>query len=86
MPLEEYLPRHGTNMGNLKEGEERINEHWRQNHPLHLAKNLPVDQLKKVKYYIDCGENAASHTNFELEMARTTGLIGIKGWQTDWLF
>lgn len=57
MPLEEYLPRHGTNMGNLKEGEERINEHWRQNHPLHLAKNLPVDQLKKVKYYIDCGDD-----------------------------
>lgn len=57
MPDKMYLARHSSAMGQVKEGEERITEHWRQNHPLHLAKDLPVEDLQKVNYYIDCGDD-----------------------------
>jgi enterochelin esterase-like enzyme len=30
---------------------------FRDHHPLDLAKNRPVDELKKVRYYIDCGDD-----------------------------
>jgi len=30
---------------------------FRDHHPLDLAKNRPVEELKKVRYYIDCGDD-----------------------------
>lgn len=30
---------------------------FRDRHPLDLAKNRPVEELKKVRYYIDCGDD-----------------------------
>lgn len=57
IPHSQYLARHGTAMGQLQAGEERITDFWRQNHPLHLVQSLPVEQLKKVKYYVDCGDD-----------------------------
>ena len=57
IPHTQYLARHSTAMGQLKEGEERITDFWQQNHPLHLAKNLPISELKQVNYYIDCGDD-----------------------------
>lgn len=42
--------------------------HWKDNSPLELAGSLPVEELKKVRYYFDCGDddflyrgNAAMH-------------------------
>jgi len=49
-------------------GQNRLNKHWRQYHPLDLAKTLPEETLKKVRWYLDCGDddflykgNAALH-------------------------
>jgi enterochelin esterase-like enzyme len=49
-------------------GQDRLNPHFRKYHPLDLAKTLPVESLKKVRFYIDCGDddflikgNAALH-------------------------
>ena len=54
--------------GSKLAGRDRLNTHFRQHHPLDLAKTLPVETLKKVRYYIDCGDddfliqgNAALH-------------------------
>lgn len=57
MPMEQYLTRHSTNMGSIAENENRVNEHWRSNHPLHLLKSVASEELKKVRYYIDCGDD-----------------------------
>lgn len=37
-------------------GKARINEHYKKNAILHIVNNSTGDQLKKVKYYIDCGD------------------------------
>jgi S-formylglutathione hydrolase FrmB len=54
--------------GSKPSGQDRLNPHFRQYHPLDLAKTLPVETLKKVHFYIDCGDddflikgNAALH-------------------------
>lgn len=52
---------------NLK-GHDRLTDHWRDHNPLDMVKNKSVDELQKVRYYIDCGDddflfrgNAALH-------------------------
>ncbi|HPG40321.1 MAG TPA: alpha/beta hydrolase family protein [bacterium] len=41
---------------NLK-GKERLTKHWQERHSLDLAKSLPVESLKKVRIYMDCGDD-----------------------------
>jgi S-formylglutathione hydrolase FrmB len=57
--------------GTKPAGKDRLSPHFRQYHPLDLAKTLPVETLKKVRFYIDCGDddflirgNAALHFVF----------------------
>lgn len=38
-------------------GKGRLTPHFREVSPLDLAKSLPEDSLKKVRYYIDCGDD-----------------------------
>jgi enterochelin esterase-like enzyme len=38
-------------------GQARLTAHFREVSPLELAKSLPEDSLKKVRYYIDCGDD-----------------------------
>jgi S-formylglutathione hydrolase FrmB len=38
-------------------GNARLTDSWRQNSPLLLAKTLPEESLKQVKWYIDCGDD-----------------------------
>ncbi len=38
-------------------GKERLTPHLRAHNPLDLAKSLPEESLKKVDYYIDCGDD-----------------------------
>jgi len=38
-------------------GKDRLTPHFRQVSPLDLAKTLPEESLKKVRYYIDCGDD-----------------------------
>lgn len=49
-------------------GQERLTEHFRSYNPLDLIKTLPVDKIKTVRFYLDCGDddflykgNAALH-------------------------
>ncbi|HUU37295.1 MAG TPA: alpha/beta hydrolase family protein [Candidatus Desulfaltia sp.] len=53
-------------------GKNRLNPHFRQYNPLDLAKTLPLETLKKVRFYIDCGDddfliqgNAALHVTLK---------------------
>lgn len=57
LPQKQYLARHGIAMGQLTKEDERITDFWRANHPLHLVRSVPTDKLKKVRYYIDCGDD-----------------------------
>jgi enterochelin esterase-like enzyme len=38
-------------------GKDRLTPHFRKHNPLDLAKTLAEDSLKKVRYYIDCGDD-----------------------------
>ncbi len=38
-------------------GKDRLTPHFRKVSPIDLAKSLPEDSLKKVRYYIDCGDD-----------------------------
>lgn len=39
------------------EGKARLTPYFRKVSPLELARSLPEDSLKKVRYYIDCGDD-----------------------------
>ncbi len=43
--------------GTKPAGKDRLNPHFRQHHPLDLAKTASVETLKKVRFYIDCGDD-----------------------------
>lgn len=51
------------------DGKERLTEHWKKNSVLDIIKNMPDNQKRAVRFYIDCGDddflykgNAALHT------------------------
>jgi len=35
----------------------RLTDHWKKNSVLYLAETLPVDEIEKVRFYIDCGDD-----------------------------
>jgi len=39
------------------EGKARLTAHFRSHNPLDQAKDKPVDDLKRVRHYIDCGDD-----------------------------
>ncbi|MHC4737515.1 MAG: alpha/beta hydrolase [Planctomycetota bacterium] len=41
---------------NLK-GEARLTEHYKKYSPLHQGKSLPEETLKRVRWYLDCGDD-----------------------------
>ena len=43
--------------GGKLRGQDRINEHWHKSSPIQLAQTLFHEKLKKVNWYIDCGDN-----------------------------
>jgi enterochelin esterase-like enzyme len=47
---------YGRRYANLY-GTPRLNEHYRNNSPLHLAKTMSEEELKSVFWYIDCGDD-----------------------------
>ncbi len=58
----------GPLFGSGLAGKDRLTPHYRTYNPLELAKTTAVESLKKVRYYIDCGDddflfkgNAALH-------------------------
>jgi len=47
----------GQPYGKGLQGQERLSEHYRQNSVLDILKNADAEELKKVRYYIDCGDD-----------------------------
>ncbi len=59
---------YGPVFGAGRVGADRLTDHWRQSSALDLARTLPVEPLRTVRYYLDCGDddhfsagNAALH-------------------------
>ncbi len=47
-----------TNLfGNGLRGKNRLNTYWRSYNPLDLVKTLPIEKLKSVRWYMDCGDD-----------------------------
>lgn len=38
-------------------GKDRLNDHWKKNSILHIVQNSDPEKLKKVRFYIDCGDD-----------------------------
>jgi enterochelin esterase-like enzyme len=38
-------------------GQERLTNHWKRNSPLILAKSAPEGDLKRVRWWLDCGDD-----------------------------
>jgi Predicted esterase len=92
MPNEQYERYFGGIFGNQLKSNERINEAWKANSPLHLIQTVSKSDLKSVKYWIDCGDDdflyKGTHyctlacaiwifrTSFVPGMARTSGVTG----------
>ncbi len=34
-----------------------INDHWKSHHPIHMVSNAKPEDLKKVRYFFDCGDD-----------------------------
>lgn len=47
-----FTPVFGPDRG----GEKRITEHFLRNNPIHLVETGDVDDIKSVRFYIDCGD------------------------------
>jgi enterochelin esterase-like enzyme len=47
----------GQLFGRGLKGKDRLTKTWYENSPLHLVETKPVDALKQVRYYIDCGDD-----------------------------
>ncbi|MGK7394053.1 MAG: alpha/beta hydrolase [Candidatus Cyclobacteriaceae bacterium M3_2C_046] len=57
MDQESYNRLYGQLFGRDLKGKERLTDNYYKYSALHLAKTLPEDQLKSVKWYIDCGDD-----------------------------
>ncbi len=56
MPDKRYDELYGKVFG-VNKAENRITDHWKKNSVLELMNNLPKEQIEKVKFYIDCGDD-----------------------------
>jgi enterochelin esterase-like enzyme len=57
MPEKNYDRLMGRLFGPKLEGKARLTPHFRAHNPIDQAKTLTEDSLKKVRYYIDCGDD-----------------------------
>ena len=58
MPQSDYDNFWGPLIGGTgREGSARHTDHWRQHSVLDLVTTIPADELKTLRYYIDCGDD-----------------------------
>lgn len=57
MPAERWDGLFANLFGKAAPGKERLSEHWYKNSILKIIETTPVEKLKTVKYYIDCGDD-----------------------------
>lgn len=55
--LKDYDRLFGTLFGTKLEGQGRLVPHWRTYSPLDLVKKVPLETLKTVRWYLDCGDD-----------------------------
>lgn len=52
------------------EGKNRISDHWKKNNPFYLLEKIDLEELKKVKFYFDCGDDDFLYEgNFKIHIA-----------------
>ncbi|WP_192823321.1 alpha/beta hydrolase family protein [Rufibacter sp. LB8] len=57
LPAEAYNRIFGAVYGTQLSGQARLNTHWYQHSVLKMVETAPAEDLKKVKFYIDCGDD-----------------------------
>lgn len=57
MPDNNYERTYGQLFGRTLKGKERLNTAWYNNSILKIAETKPLDELNKVRYWIDCGDD-----------------------------
>lgn len=57
MPDEAWERRFTVNFPLTLKGKARLTDHWYKNSIPKIIENTPVDQLKSIRYYIDCGDD-----------------------------
>lgn len=57
MPMENWNNVFGLPFGKNLSGRERLNEHYLSNSILNLVKTGSAEEMEKVNYYIDCGDD-----------------------------
>src|SRR5437868_12914479 len=57
MPDQNYENMLGQLYGRNLKGRDRLNETWYSNSPLKIVETKSADDLKKVRYWIDCGDD-----------------------------
>jgi len=57
MSMDRWNSIYGNRYGRNLEGRERLTDHYKKNSVLDIIKNSEPDSLKKVRYYIDCGDD-----------------------------
>ena len=60
MALPEFQRRYKSALGDIKESDRRITDFWNQNSILFLMKNLPENQKKSIRFFLDCGDDDTS--------------------------
>ena len=54
---ERYDRTYGLLYGKKLSGKNRLTAHWKKYNAINLAETLPEDQLKSVRFWIDCGDD-----------------------------
>lgn len=57
MPDDNYKMFFGEIYGKDLKGNQRVSVNWKAHSPLHLIYDVPLDKLKSIRYYIDCGDD-----------------------------
>ncbi len=57
MPAERWDGLLAGLFGKSAPGKSRLNDHWYKNSILKIVETTPLEKLKSVKYYIDCGDD-----------------------------
>ncbi|MFA9392116.1 MAG: alpha/beta hydrolase [Prolixibacteraceae bacterium] len=72
-------------------GQSRVSNHWRKNSPINIIHTAAIDQIKTVKFMIDCGDDdELDEANFALHREmRNLGIeheFTIRDGHHDWMY
>lgn len=73
MGQEGYENMFGKLIGKGLSGDKRITDHWKANSIIDLVRSKPLNEINKVRYYFDCGDDdflAIANAQLHIEMRR----------------